>query len=89
MPLGFVIWSMLLLVPLRGIDCSEPVTGLLYSAYCSASGLLLIVIIPSEFHNQESPANTFALTVVFFFASGIRYTAEAIKQGRKPRKKED
>lgn len=68
---GLILWSLLLFVPLKGIDRRDNITGLTYLLYLLAGGVTLAIAIPGklttirDLHWQAGAVVAFALVAGF------------------------
>lgn len=79
-PLGILVWALLLAFPLTAFDCQDNITGSIYAAFCGAAGIIVVLIVPKEFHNFVDFKSQAAMTVFFIFVAFVRWAAEGIKQ---------
>lgn len=72
-PLALLLWSGLLLLSLKSIDCSDVITALMYVAFCCIAGIILVIIVPATFVKLESMKSYAMWISVFAVLSTIRW----------------
>jgi hypothetical protein len=93
---GFLLlWVFILAFPLKGIDRRDFVSGLCYTLFCTAAGVMLIIVLPQGqrfgWHNlggQAFEISGMALVSIIRWAWGIRdesadddFESEGLKHG--------
>ncbi len=48
MPIGLILWLIILWIPLKGIDRDDSISGLTYLAFSAFTAAVLIIIMPSH-----------------------------------------
>lgn len=43
------LWILILLIPLKGINRRDPISGMMYSLFCTAAGTALLIAIPQKY----------------------------------------
>jgi hypothetical protein len=66
-PLGLIIWSSILLIPLKGTDRRCRISAATYSLFCVAAGIALLFALPQRF--IKTPPIGSQMTLVFFMGS--------------------
>ena len=49
LPALFIIWMVLVLIPLRGFDLRDRVAQSVYSLFCASAGVILVIALPSQY----------------------------------------
>lgn len=62
-PSFILLWLFIVLLPLVGIDRRDKVAGMVYTLYCTAAGVALMLALPQNIlKRDEDPAGQFFLT---------------------------
>lgn len=70
---GIVLWFLLMLVPLTGIDRRDGVTGSTFLLFACAAAVLLVIAVPGKLaHLQDAPWQAAAI-VAFGMVAAIRW----------------
>ena len=72
-PSYILLWMVILYLPLHGIDCADPVAGMVYVLYCIGSGATLFFALPNEFNSLEDLGIHFGTLLAMGIAGAYRW----------------
>ena len=72
-PSYIFLWLVILYLPLHGIDCADPIAGLVYVLYCIGSGATLFFALPGEFAKTSDLPIHFGTLLVMGLAAAYRW----------------
>lgn len=76
-PTYFILWMVILFLPLIGIDRRDPIAGLVYVLYCVAAGVTLVIILPEKYSDVLSLKTQFNLVMAMIFCASFRWFYKA------------
>lgn len=74
MPLGFLLWTIILIMPLWRIDRRDVSSAATYILFCMAVGVALVFALPKSFTEQPLLKTQIIMTVIMACAAGLRWT---------------
>ncbi len=71
--LGYGMWFVLLVMPLRGIDRRDRIAGATYALWLGAAGLLLIMAVPGKMNDARYSSEHFFLMLALAAIGFLRW----------------
>lgn len=80
MPLGVLMWSMILVISLKGVDGNHLIAALVYAGYCSFAGVMLVIVLPEKYVRHHSNSQVMVWFVLFLVIPLLRWGMRLLKQ---------
>ena len=81
MPIGFILWSLILILNLKKIDLSDVYTMAMYIIFCCTSGVILCLALPSKYLDFEGLKYDFIFVMTFAMVASLVWNNRRKKQG--------
>ena len=79
-PLGFLVWLIVLSLPIEDLDCQDAMTGTLYAAFVGTCGLGLVLGVPQLYSRTEDIVSMVVCSIAFYGIPASRWVRVAIRQ---------
>lgn len=86
-PIGYLYWSIILLIPLGNVDYADWVTGGVYVLSTVIAGIFIVLIVPSSFLGEQSFVDHMKWVSLLILFASIKWGRQYFKQIKLAEKK--
>ena len=84
-PLGFLVWAVIILLPLHKIDRRCRTTMVVYVMFCVSAGITLIIVLPQAYIRSMPIQTQIVVAVVMTACAILRWNVRFSELGKRKR----